>query len=73
MKAINKAFIKVVAIVVAFFAIGTLQSCDDNKSYTELLNEETEAVNWFLAQNRVVTRCPPTVCSRSERMRRSTE
>lgn len=38
--------------------ITTLSSCDDNKSYAELLDEETEAVNWFLASQRVVASIP---------------
>lgn len=36
----------------------SLASCEDTKSYSELLKEETEAVNWYLAQNKVVTSVP---------------
>ncbi len=35
-----------------------LASCENTKSYSELLEEETEAVNWYLAQNKVVTSVP---------------
>ena len=33
-------------------------SCHDTKSYSELLNEEEEAVNWFLANERIVPYVP---------------
>lgn len=36
----------------------SLASCENTKSYSELLKEETEAVNWYLAQNKVVTSVP---------------
>lgn len=32
--------------------------CEDSKSYSELLNEEEHAVNWFLAQHKVVLDIP---------------
>lgn len=35
-----------------------LTSCEEGKSYSELLEEETAAVNWYLAQNRVVPYVP---------------
>ena len=33
-------------------------SCDDSKSYAELLNDETKAVNRFLADQRVINEIP---------------
>lgn len=33
-------------------------SCNDSKSYAELLREEDVSVNWYLAQNRVETQIP---------------
>ncbi|MBD5229940.1 MAG: DUF4827 domain-containing protein [Bacteroidales bacterium] len=33
-------------------------SCDDGKSYADLLTEETHAVNYFLANHRVVNEIP---------------
>lgn len=35
-----------------------LTSCHDTKSYSELLNEEEEAVNWFMANQTIVTTIP---------------
>lgn len=35
-----------------------LASCEDTKSYSELLKEEEQAVNWFLAQQRIVPYVP---------------
>lgn len=35
-----------------------LASCEDNKSYSELLKEEEQAVNWFLAQQKIVPYIP---------------
>ena len=35
-----------------------LTSCNDTKSYSELLNEEEEAVNWFMANQQIVTEVP---------------
>lgn len=42
--------------LLAFLAI--LTSCNKTKSYTELLNEEEEAANWFLAGQTIVTSVP---------------
>ena len=41
----------------AFMAV-TAVSCNDGKSYSDLLEEEEKAVNWYLAQNRVVPYVP---------------
>lgn len=32
--------------------------CEETKSYSELLNEEEHAVNWYLAQHKVVLQIP---------------
>ncbi len=45
-------------IVLSTVLPAMLVSCDDNKSYAELLDEETEAVNWFLSNQRVVASIP---------------
>lgn len=37
---------------------GTLASCEDTKSYSDLLNEEEHAVNWFLSGQRVCVEIP---------------
>ena len=39
-------------------ALLLFNSCDDGKSYSELLDEENRAVNWYLAQNRVEAEIP---------------
>ncbi len=35
-----------------------MSSCEDNKSYSELLTEEEHAVNWYLAQHTVTLQIP---------------
>lgn len=35
-----------------------ITSCDDTKSYSELLTDEEHAVNWYLAQSKVNTTIP---------------
>ncbi len=47
-------------LLIGMFALmaSAFASCDDGKSYSDLLNEEEAAVNWYLAQNRVETRIP---------------
>lgn len=42
----------------ALLGVSVVASCDDNKSYSELLTEEEHAVNWFLAQNEVCLDIP---------------
>lgn len=44
--------------ILALLAILSLTSCEDSKSYTELLNEETESTNAYLANQRVVKDVP---------------
>ena len=44
---------------IALMLIGvTLASCEDTKSYSELLTEEEHAVNWYLAQHEVCLEIP---------------
>lgn len=57
MKSINQIFRKLLLVVIPFTLFG-LQSCDDEKSYSDLLTEEEHAVNWYLAQNKVVPFVP---------------
>lgn len=38
--------------------LGLLCSCSKTESYSELLRDEQQAVNWWLAQRRVVTEIP---------------
>ncbi len=55
MKIINKLLL----LPVMFLAVTvSLSSCDDSKSYAELLDEETKSVNAFLANQRVVGHIP---------------
>ncbi|MCM1369789.1 MAG: DUF4827 domain-containing protein [Candidatus Amulumruptor caecigallinarius] len=53
--------IKKANICVALLALsagGVLSSCDDDKSYADMLREEEIAVNWYLAQNKVEVGIP---------------
>lgn len=49
-------------IITAILAVVTLgifaTSCDDNKSYAELLTDENKVVNYFLSQHRVIDEIP---------------
>lgn len=49
---------KSIATAICMMLVGSLASCDDNKSYSELLNEEEHAVNWFLAKHKVCLEIP---------------
>ena len=49
---------KIFHIVAAVFALAFLASCEDGKSYAELLNEQDRAVNNFLADQRVINYVP---------------
>lgn len=44
-------------LLVGLLSLGTL-SCSKSKSYSELLKKEEKAVNWFMAQQRIVTEIP---------------
>lgn len=55
MKKINRIPI-LIAFALAIVSLAT--SCDDSKSYADLLTDETKSVNSFLADNRVVNSVP---------------
>ena len=42
----------------AFAAALSFTSCEDSKSYSDLLREEEEATNWFLADQKIVPYVP---------------
>ena len=46
------------ALAGALLAIATLASCSDDKSYSDLLNDENRTVNLFLSQHRLVNHLP---------------
>ena len=46
------------SVVFAGAVLGMLCSCDDTKSYSQLLNEEEHAVNWYIAQQTVSLEIP---------------
>lgn len=52
-----KLFNKLHYIALALLAV-TFASCEDTKSYSELLTEEEHAVNWYLAKNEVCLNIP---------------
>lgn len=54
----TKKLATVYLIVAAFAGLMSLTSCDDNKSYAELLNDENKSVNRFLACQRVEMTIP---------------
>lgn len=45
-------------IVAAASALAMLPSCQDGKSYSELLNEEEKAVNWYMANQKIELTIP---------------
>jgi len=47
------SFRTIIAAMSAVFATGALFSCEDGKSYAEMLTEESKAVNLFLVNQRV--------------------
>ncbi|MDE6126161.1 MAG: DUF4827 domain-containing protein [Muribaculaceae bacterium] len=47
----------IIAITAAFIGL-ILHSCNDSKSYSELLTDETKSVNTFLAKQHVITKIP---------------
>lgn len=52
-----KFFIDFLNVLFVSIAV-MLSSCQEGKSYSELLTEENKAVNWYLAQNQVVPFVP---------------
>lgn len=52
-------FLKPALLFAAFALISTsLTSCEDGKSYSDMLEEEQKAVNWYLAQQKVEASVP---------------
>lgn len=45
-------------LIVATGATAMFSSCHDGKSYAQLLNDESHAINYFLAQHKVVNEIP---------------
>ena len=52
-----KKFVPILGLF-ATFATVTLTSCEDGKSYSDLLDEEERSVNWYLSQQRVEGNVP---------------
>lgn len=55
MKLTLKRLTALMAVVAVLFG---LASCNDTKSYSDLLKEEEQAVNWYLAQYEIETKIP---------------
>lgn len=55
---INRFLLNTCLLTVALFAGLSLAGCNEGKSYSDLLDEEEKAVNWYLAQQRVVASVP---------------
>lgn len=49
---------KISILAAACLSVVSLASCDDNKSYSDRLNEETRAINSYLADQRVIGAVP---------------
>lgn len=49
---------RIAAIAALTLTAVVVSSCSDKKSYADLLNEEDHAVNYFLAQHRVINEIP---------------
>ena len=58
MKDIAKAFRRILIPALGILFLLPVASCDDNKSYSDMLREEEIAVNWYLAQNKVEVTLP---------------
>lgn len=53
-----KEYRKVALYVSLFFVAMTMLSCSKTISYSELLNEEEKAVNWFMSNQKIITEIP---------------
>ncbi|MDE6339629.1 MAG: DUF4827 domain-containing protein [Muribaculaceae bacterium] len=53
-----KVFNKIAYLICGLLFAGISTSCQDTKSYSELLTEEEHAVNWYLAQHQVCLEIP---------------
>lgn len=49
---------KFLTVLIVAAGVASLSSCEKSQSYSELLNQEEHACNWFLAQRRVETEIP---------------
>lgn len=54
----KKFAIRMLCTAAALVMADSLTSCDDTESYSDLLRDESEACNWYLAQHRVETSIP---------------
>lgn len=55
----NNYIKKIISLLCCLIGISVFfSSCNEGKSYSDLLEEEEKAVNWYLAQNRVVAEVP---------------
>lgn len=54
----KKLFSHASKLLAGLALIISMSSCKDTKSYSDLLKEEEQAVNWYLAQQRVVPYVP---------------
>jgi len=54
----KKKYLKLLLLVSAVLTGLVVSSCSKSKSYSELLRTEEKAVNWFMAQHRVVNSVP---------------
>ena len=55
---IGKIFTMMCSIVAMSLCCAVVTSCDEQKSYAELLDEENDAVEKFLATQKVVDKIP---------------
>lgn len=58
MKMRSKIICLAFRITLLFAGALAISSCEDSKSYADMLRDEAAAVNWYLAQNRVEPRVP---------------
>lgn len=53
-----RIYLKILKISMLLCITVAMGSCEETKSYSELLNEEEHAVNWYLAQHQVSLEIP---------------
>lgn len=53
-----KLLTKIALLPAALIMMTGFGACEDTKSYSDLLNDEEHAVNWYLAQNQVALTIP---------------
>jgi len=54
----NIKSLKNLSVLFAMLASVLLASCEDGKSYSDLLDEEENSINWYLSQNKVEGNIP---------------